>query len=55
MDIRLEMGINKCRDMLSRGMVERNNGVMRIVGFMRFGEEVESSGAKIRGMEEGDI
>jgi hypothetical protein len=45
------MGADKCRDTLSDGVLGRDNGVARIVGFMNFWEEVESRGAGIMKME----
>ena len=48
------MGVDKCRDPLTGGVLERNNGTTRILGFMDF-KEVESGCARIRDMEEGAI
>ena len=41
MDSRLEIRIDKCRDMPSAGVVRRGMGTTRIVEFMELGEEVE--------------
>ena len=43
MDNRLEMGVNKCIGELNDGVMRRNNGATRIVGFMKFGVEIESA------------
>ena len=51
---RLEMGIDKCEDTPTGGVVGKDNGVTRIVRFMDFGKMVESGGARIRDMEEGE-
>ena len=47
MNNRLEMGVDKCRDMLSGGVIGQSNGAPRVVGFMDFGEEVEIGGVSI--------
>ena len=49
------MAVNKCRDMLSDGVMGRNNGTTRIDGLMDFREEVENGGVGMRDMKEGDI
>ena len=49
------MGVDKYRNILSGGVIERNNGANRIVGFMDFGEEVKSRDVRIRDMEEEDV
>ena len=51
------MRVNKCKcgDLLSRGVVGRNNGMTRVVKFLDFWEEVESWNSWIRDMEEGDV
>ena len=46
------MGVDKCRDMYSEEVIGRYNGVIRIVGFMGFGKEVQSGGVGNRDMED---
>ena len=41
------MVVEKCKDMLGDGVLGRDNGEARNVGFMDFGEEVESRGLGI--------
>ena len=48
MDNRLEMEVDKYQDMLCDRVMGRNNGATRIVGFMIFGEKVESGFTGIR-------
>ena len=52
MNNRLEMGVNKCRHILSNGVMGRNNGGTRSVVFLDFGEEVENRGAGIEDMKD---
>jgi hypothetical protein len=47
------MGVNKSRDVLNGG--GKNNGVIGIVGFMDFGEEVESGDVEIRDMKKEEV
>ena len=52
MENRLKMGVDKCKDMLSDGMMGRNIGGP---GLLDFGEEVEIGGTGIGDTEEGDV
>ena len=55
MDNRLELKIDKCGDLIIGRVVGRNTGATRVVGFMDFGEEIESGSVRIRDMEEEDV
>jgi hypothetical protein len=45
----------KSGDMFFKGVIARNNGATRVVGFIDFEEEVENWGTGIGDMEEGDV
>ena len=49
------MEVEKFRGMVGNGVIEKDNGAVRIAGFMDFGEEVKSGGTGIGDMEERNI
>jgi hypothetical protein len=51
----LEVGVDKSRNLLSDRVMGRDNGAVRVIGFMEFREEVEGRDSGIGNMEKGDI
>ena len=50
----MELGVDKSGNPLSDRVMKRDNGAVRVIGFMDFREEVER-GMRMRDMEEEDV